>query len=153
MSPKYKLQDKKWNCGLIAIENAALWANRKLTEAELEWISKEVQYKDGYGVDQVIFEKFLQKAKYLGFRCVDIYQDIEVAEIRKELKAGNLVVLGIDSPRISHVGLVVKMDSKYAYLVNWFGKEPIRKVSLNTLRRWLKDFSRAYILEKSFPKE
>lgn len=146
---KYVNQKTKFDCGVVAIQNAASWANKKLTKKQLEQIKKDLNFIPKGGVDPHDFQEFIEDCEDYGFKLVDTYERPTLHELKQELKLDQIIVLGTDDGKTGHVCLLIKITDKTATLVNWSRNKPITRMQHKTFNKLLADWCIAYVLERT----
>lgn len=152
----YKCQLKHSDCGLVVFENAAIWADSKISKKTQKFLKMALDYHEDIGVNPNKFEDLIFKLeeyethqKYdFGFCVVDTVPIPSIDELREYVNTGHAIILCVDYGDQAHVGLLVNMTKHYATVVNWGKNKPVRKISVKKLTRWLDNWSIGYVIEK-----
>lgn len=150
MKKRYKNQRNNTSCGVAVIENAAIWADKKLSKKEIKAISKKLKYKSRIGVQAKNLEKYLDgNTEDCGFVTVETIELPSVSELRKVFKKDRAVIFGFDLVFYAHVCLIIKISKHYITLVNLRQGSPICRMSLKTYRQMVRrNWCIGHVIEK-----
>jgi hypothetical protein len=150
MKKCYKNQRNNTSCGVAVIENAAIWANKKLSPKAVKLIAKKLKYKTKIGVQAKDLEKYLNgNTQDCGFITVETIELPSIGELRSVFKKDRAIIFGFDFKYFAHVCLIIKMSKHYITLANLRRGSPTCRMSLKTYRKMLKDsWCIGHVIEK-----
>lgn len=144
---KFHRNKTPFDCAVISIINTYVLLGHKVKfNSAYKYLTKKLKVNKGVlpkDFDKVVMDKMP------ALNVIRKHKKPTIAILRKELKLGNIIILGTDYKGWSHIGVVLKFTKEYAIVINW-GKEHdvVRKVHLDTLKEWMSDWSVAYVVKK-----
>lgn len=129
------------DCAIVCLINAFIFLGYRVNKKRLyKQLKKILKFERDIGVQPKHFDKIVKA----------VFYNITKKQNPKLKDLEYPCILGIDFEGWCHVGVLVKSTKHYVYLVNW-GKDHsiVRKVKKDTLKKWLNEWSVAYILKRS----
>lgn len=149
---RYIKQKTKYDCGPVALLNALIWSNNKVTyDTHFDLCCKYLKYVEKEGTNPTNFDKVIKRKK-LPFYLTEIIEIPSIDELKTNLDKNNIIILGIDGD-VTHVGLLLKINKTHATLVNWYGQKAINRVTIRTLKRYISKWCIAYCIRRKYETE
>lgn len=145
---RFSLQRHNYDCGPVALCNILKFCGRKINYSDVKEPLIALLKAKPHGCSRELFYQIL---KYVTspFELIGYKKQVSFSAMRKFLLPPNrILVLGVDTPSQAHVALVLRVNRKSIYLVNWSRKQVIKRYSHKQFGRYLKQWNICYIIEK-----
>lgn len=145
MYKTYRKQKLPNDCAVIALINSLIFLKKEFSfKPQYAWF-KHILKLDETGTNVKHFDKIIKGL----FTKVKSKKNPTVSYLQKEIKKKNLVILGAQFDGLNHVGLITKLNSRHAVLVNWGTKYSVeRRITRLELEILLYEWSCVWIVNK-----